>query len=305
MSTHTDGSGNEIADALSSAAEAAVAGESTDGQTLTEIIWSLVMTLLEYAESFAMSLLRPWVAYQLGMALAVFVLALVLRRWLGPQIRNWMGTREGWPKWRMRVLVVVHQRLRAIFFVILIWILVWIMREATWPSRSYVLGLIATLATAWLLVALATRLIRSMFLRRAVRYGAWIYVTLYVLGIVDETSQVLDAAAFSLGDMRISALLIVQGIVIVGFLIALARFVTVTTSSRVQANEDISPSMRVLIVKAVQIVFYAIAFYAGVRALGIDPEGIGCAVGGHWCGPWFRSAEGRIEPCVGGDHPAR
>lgn len=287
MSTHTDGSGNEIADALSSAAEAAVAGESTDGQTLTEIIWSLVMTLLEYAESFAMSLLRPWVAYQLGMALAVFVLALVLRRWLGPQIRNWMGTREGWPKWRMRVLVVVHQRLRAIFFVILIWILVWIMREATWPSRSYVLGLIATLATAWLLVALATRLIRSMFLRRAVRYGAWIYVTLYVLGIVDETSQVLDAAAFSLGDMRISALLIVQGIVIVGFLIALARFVTVTTSSRVQANEDISPSMRVLIVKAVQIVFYAIAFYAGVRALGIDLRGLAVLSGAIGVGLGF------------------
>ncbi len=287
MTTHTDGSGNDIANALSSAAEAAVAGQSTDGQTLTEIAWSLLVTMFGYAESFAMSLLRPWVAYQLGMALAVFVLAHLLRHWLGPPIRNWMGTREGWPKWRMRVLVVVHQRLRAMFFVLLIWMLVWIMREVTWPSRSYVLGLIATLATAWLLVVFATRLIRSIFLRRMVRYGAWIYVTLYVLGIVDEASEVLDAAAFSIGDMRISALLVVQGIVVVGCLFALARFITVTTSNRVQANEDISPSMRVLIVKVVQIVFYAIAFYAGVRALGIDLTGLAVLSGAIGVGLGF------------------
>lgn len=287
MTTHTDGSGNDIANALSSAAEAAVAGQSAEGQTLTEIAWSLLMTMFGYAESFATSLLRPWVAYQLGMALAVFVLAHLLRHWLGPPIRNWMGTREGWPKWRMRVLVVVHQRLRAMFFVVLMWMLVWIMREATWPSRSYVLGLIATLATAWLLVAFATRLIRSIFLRRMVRYGAWIYVTLYVLGIVDEASEVLDAAAFSIGDMRFSALLVVQGIVVVGCLFALARFITVTTSNRVQANEDISPSMRVLIVKVVQIVFYAIAFYAGVRALGIDLTGLAVLSGAIGVGLGF------------------
>ncbi|KIC50149.1 mechanosensitive ion channel protein [Tateyamaria sp. ANG-S1] len=262
-------------------------GATQDGETLVEVVTSLFTLLLAQAETLVSSLLRPWVAYQLGIALAVFLGAHLLRRLLGPRIREWMGTREGWPKWRMRVLVVVHQRLRAIFFVFLIWIVVWIMREVTWPSRSYVLGVIATLATAWLLVVFATRLIRSLFLRRVVRYGASIYVTLYVLGVVDEAAELLDAAAISFGEMRISALLIVQGVVIIGCLLALARFVTVTTSSRVQANEDISPSMRVLIVKVVQIVFYAIAFYAGVRALGIDLTGLAVLSGAIGVGLGF------------------
>ncbi|MEX0370531.1 MAG: mechanosensitive ion channel family protein [Tateyamaria sp.] len=287
MSTHSAEPANEIADALNSAAEAAASGESADGQTLSEIFVSLLLSLVDYGETFVMSLLRPWVAYQVLIVLGVLVAANLLRRSLGPPIRTWMGTREGWPKWRMRVLVVVHQRLRAIFFVTLIWIVVAVMREITWPSRSYIVGLIATLTTAWLLVVFATRLIRSPFLRRAVRYGAWVYVTLYVLGIVEETAQVLDAAAFSIGEMRISALLVVQGIVIVGCLLALARFVTVTTSTRVQANEDISPSMRVLIVKVVQIVFYAIAFYAGVRALGIDLTGLAVLSGAIGVGLGF------------------
>ncbi|WP_299047077.1 mechanosensitive ion channel domain-containing protein [uncultured Tateyamaria sp.] len=287
MANHTDGTGNEIADALNSAAEAAALGETQDGETLLEVGTSLGVLLLEHAQTFLSSLLRPWVAYQIGIALLAFVGAMLLRRVLGPRIREWMGTREGWPKWRMRVLVVVHQRLRAIFFVVLMWMVVLVMQEITWPSRSYILDLIATLATAWLLVAFATRLIRSIFLRRMVRYGAWIYVTLYVLGVVDEAAQILDAAAFSIGDVRISLLLIVQGIVIIGVLLALARFITVTTSSRVQSNEDISPSMRVLIVKVVQIVFYAIAFYAGVRALGIDLTGLAVLSGAIGVGLGF------------------
>ena len=108
-----------------------------------------------------------------------------------------------------------------------------------------------------------------------------------MLGVVDEAAKILDAAAFSIGDCRISLLLIVQGVVIIGVLLALARFVTVTTSSRVQSNEDISPSMRVLIVKVVQIVFYAIAFYAGVRALGIDLTGLAVLSGAIGVGLGF------------------
>ncbi|WP_299377797.1 mechanosensitive ion channel domain-containing protein [uncultured Tateyamaria sp.] len=288
MSSHTTQPGtNGIADALNSAAEAAIDGQTDNGETLSETVLTLGQTLLNEAQTFVEGLLRPWVGYQVLIVVAVFVIAHCLRQWLGPRIRAWMGTREGWPKWRMRVLVVVHQRLRAIFFVLLLWVVVLIMREMTWPSRSYILGLVATLAIAWLAVVFATRLIRSVFLRRVVRLGAWAYVTLYVLGIVDQTAEILDAAALSIGDMRLSLLLVVQGVVVIGVLLALARFVTTTTSSRIQSNEDISPSMRVLIVKVVQIVFYAIAFYVGVRSLGIDLTGLAVLSGAIGVGLGF------------------
>ncbi len=239
------------------------------------------------AEAFLASLLRPWNAYQVGIAIGLFVVAHLLRMWLGPKIRAWMAAREGWPKWRMRVLVVIHQRLRAIFFVLLMWLTVTVLQEVTFNFRSYLLGAMASLATAWLLVVFATRLIRSSFLRQLVRYGAWAYVTLYLLGIVDEATRILDAAALSIGDIRISLLLIVQGVVIIGLLLTAARFITSTTSRRVQTNEDISPSMRVLIVKVVQIVFYALAFFMGVRALGIDLTGLAVLSGAIGVGLGF------------------
>ncbi|MEP1587905.1 MAG: mechanosensitive ion channel domain-containing protein [Tateyamaria sp.] len=239
------------------------------------------------AQGTFMTLVRPWIGYQIVLVVMLFFISHCLRIWLAPSIREWMATREGWPKWRMRVLVVIHRRLRHLFFVVLIWAVVLVMQEVTWPSRSFMLSLVATLALAWLLVSFASRLIRSFLLRRLVRLGALIYVTLYILGIADETSQILDAAAISIGEYRLSLLMIVQGVVVIGALVSVARFVTTSTSARVTQNEDISPSMRVLITKVVQIVFYTAAFFIGVRALGIDLTGLAVLSGAIGVGLGF------------------
>lgn len=283
MASHTEAQ----TDAVDTAAEAQTDPAADEFTQAAAEILDVGQSLFAQAETFLTSLLRPWNAYQVGIIIALFLAAHLLRAVLGPRIREWMAARDGWPKWRIRVMVVAHQRLRAIFFVALIWGTVFLMREITWPSRSYLIGIVATLATALLLVMFATRLIRSPVLRNFVRYGAWIYVTLSVLGVLDETVRILDAAAVELGAVRLSLLLVVQGIVIIGVLFALARFVTVTTSARVQANEDISPSMRVLIVKVIQIVFYALAFYLGVRALGIDLTGLAVLSGAIGVGLGF------------------
>lgn len=250
-------------------------------------IFDAGQSLLGQAEAFIMTMFRTWNLYQVAIAVGLFAVAHLLRVALGPRIRAWMATRENCPKWRMRILAVIHQRLRAIFYVSLIWITVAVMKEVTWPSRSYFLAIIATLALAWLLIVFVTRLIKSPFLRKIVRYGAWTYVTLQILGLQDVATSWLDSAGFSIGDFRISALLIIQAIVIIGVLIALARFVTMTTTSRIKANEDISPSMQVLIVKALQIGFYGAAFYMGVKAIGIDLTGLAVLSGAIGVGLGF------------------
>ncbi len=288
MAEHTQS--EESADLTTDTAEGSGAETESSAEAAQEAVAEIVdvgTSLYDQGLALLDTLMRPWSAYQLAIAVGVFIAAYLLRVVFGPPIRNWMGTREGWPKWRMRILVVVHQRLQAIFFVGLISAVVLTMREITWPSRSYILGIIASLATAWLVVAFGTRLIKSVFLRRIVRYGAWTYVTLYLLGILEETERVLDAAALEVGEFRISMLLIVQGLVVIGVLLALARFVTKTTSARVQSNENISPSMRVLIVKVIQILFYALAFYIGVKAIGIDLTGLAVLSGAIGVGLGF------------------
>ncbi|MEM6728134.1 MAG: mechanosensitive ion channel domain-containing protein, partial [Pseudomonadota bacterium] len=157
----------------------------------------------------------------------------------------------------------------------------------TWPSRSYLLGIIATLAFAWLAVAFATRLIRNRALRMVVRYGAWAYVTLQITGLLEQGIAVLDNLAFTLGDFRISALLVVQAVISLGVLITAARLFTRATSDRIRRSEEMSPSMQVLVVKVLQIVFYGLAIVIGLNAVGVDLTGLAVLSGAIGVGLGF------------------
>jgi small-conductance mechanosensitive channel len=233
------------------------------------------LNLIGQVQAFLESLLRPWNAYQLAIAAGLLLAAWVLRKLFGPRIRAWMAARQGWPMWRMRILAFIHKRIMGIFFVLLVWLAVWIMREVTWPSRSYMLGIIARLATAWLIVTFVTRFVHSPILRMILRYGAWIYVTLSITSLTDETATLLDSVGFELGDgLRLSLLLLVQGFVLVTGLMIGARFLSKTTATRIQKNEDISPSMRVLVIKAVQVLLYGAALFVGLNAVGVDLTGL-------------------------------
>ena len=243
--------------------------------------------LYSQAEGFLNSLWRPWSLYQLGFILAVFALAHICRAIFAPRIHDWMRTREGWPKWRMRWMVVFHKRLRAIFFVILIWILLLIMREVTWPSRTYLVGIIANLSLAWLIVAFGTRLIGNPFLRAVVRYGAWTWITLRILNLTDQFESIMESLAIEIGNVRISAWLILQAFLIIGVLFFAARFVSRSASARIRSNDDISPSMQVLAVKALQITLYGAAFFLGLKAIDIDLTGLAVLSGAIGVGLGF------------------
>ncbi|WP_224824130.1 mechanosensitive ion channel family protein [Cognatishimia sp. MH4019] len=263
--------------------------EEVDAQAedVTEELLDTGQELWMQIGTFAESLLRPWNAYQIGIAVALFLLAHLLNRFLAPSLHEWMRSREGWPKWRIRFLVVVHQRLRAIIFVTLIWAVVFVMREVTWPSRSYILSVIATLAFVWLAIALLSRLIRNKFLRSLIRYGLWIFATLQILELTDTATTILDSAAVTFGETRISLLLIINAVVMLGILFFGARFISTTTSERIRSNEEISPSMRVLVVKALQVLLYGAAFFIGMRAVGFDLTGLAVLSGAIGVGLGF------------------
>ncbi|MGP3698523.1 mechanosensitive ion channel family protein [Rhodobacter sp. NSM] len=230
--------------------------------------------LIRDLELFIASLLRPWNLYQIAIVLALALVAHLMAAWAAPRLHAWMRSREGWALWRMRLMVVVHRRLRGIFFVILTQATVWIMRSVTWPSRSYLVAAVASLALAWLIVVFSTRLIANPLLRSAVRYGAWIWVTLRILNLDADVADLLDRHAVMFGTLRVSTWTLVQAVVFVGLFLVLARFLTRITSARVAVNDQISPSMRVLIVKLLQVSLYGAAFVVGLRAVGVDLTGL-------------------------------
>ncbi|MCM2561569.1 mechanosensitive ion channel [Lutimaribacter sp. EGI FJ00015] len=243
--------------------------------------------ILGQVEGLAQSLLRPWNAYQIAIALGLLLLAHLVAKPLAARWDGWLRTRENWPMWRKRFGLMLRNRMRLVLFVGLIWPTVWIMQEMTWPSRSYLLGIIAQLTLAWLLITVASRLIVNSFLRGVVRYAGWIWVTLSILGLTDEARSLLDGIAVTLGETRLSAWIVLQAAAIIGALFFVARFVAVSSASRIRRNEDISPSMQVLAVKFLQLLLYGAAFFTGLRMVGVDLTGLAVLSGAIGVGLGF------------------
>lgn len=234
-----------------------------------------LLAIMDTALNFGATFLHPgWRFYQLLIVVALMVVVTLIDRATHTKIRRWMRTLEGRPKWHLRFLLLCHKRIRLILFVVLSWLVVLYMREITWLSRSYILANVATLATAWLFVVFAVRLIRNRFLRRSATWAAWIYVTLYYIGQIDETSAVLDKIAIEGGSIRVSLLTILTAIVVLGSLLVIVRITIRTIAMAIGRNKDITPSMRVLLTKLMQVVFYTVAFFTGLKFIGFDLTGL-------------------------------
>jgi small-conductance mechanosensitive channel len=147
--------------------------------------------------------------------------------------------------------------------------------------------LAATLALGWVLIAFVSRFVRNRPLRIVVRWALWIFATLYSLNIHTSVGGFLDDLAFEFGDFRVSVMMLISAMVVIAVLFTIARLVSTTAASTIRRNEDISPSMKVLAVKAVQIVLYGMAFFMGVKAIGIDLTGLAVLTGAIGVGLGF------------------
>ena len=243
--------------------------------------WSLLSTQVR------LFLLPGWKQYQLAIVIGLIFVAWALRWLLEPRVDAWARTREGWAKWRLRLLIQLRQRLGLVCYAVLAWIVYGVMQQATWPSRSYLVGVAATIVTVWLLVGLLGRMVRNPTLRRIVTWGLWIYGTLVALGLSDDVGRILDDAAIHVGDVSLSLLTILQAGVLVIVLMALARLATASAGRAFSRNQDISPSMAVLATKAVQVLVYGTVFLLAIRALGVDLTGFAVLSGAIGVGIGF------------------
>ena len=234
----------------------------------------IALELINQIQDLLFGLFRPWNAYQLAIALIVFLIATLLSHLIRNQLRSWMQTREAWPIWRTPLMALFQNRLRSLLFIILIYIVISFMREITWPSRSYLLGVIGQIAFIWYTIAILTSLISNSFARTAVSYVGWTWGTLSVLNLSGPIQTLLDSAAISLGETRISIWLIIQAFLTLVILFVGARFVSTTGADRIRKNKDISPSLQVLIIKFTQVVLYSAVLIIGLRTVGFDLTGL-------------------------------
>ena len=221
------------------------------------------------ARSVGAEVTSPWFYFQIGLILVGAGISLAV----GAATRSRVDLKAlgaSWPApFRVIVRVLVTDASTAAF-ALLMWVARIIMVLSTWPSRSYLLSVFAKLALAWLVIRLLTSVIRNQFMLRVVSISAWLVAALSIIGELDPVIEALDSVSVTFGGLRLTPLLLIQLAVLLAVALWLSNVASNFAESRIAQSGDLTPSVQVLLVKAIRLglMFFAVA--AALSAVGIN-----------------------------------
>jgi small-conductance mechanosensitive channel len=221
------------------------------------------------ARSVGAEVASPWFYLQLGLILAGAGIAYGA----GAAIRSRIDMTSlamGWPApLRLFMRVLVGSASTAVFAVEMTLARV-VMATSTWPSRSYLLAVAASLAFAWLIIRLVTSVIRNPFIVRLVSLSAWLVAALSILGQLEPTIEALDSVSIVLGGLRLTPLLLIKLAVLLAVALWLTNIASNFVESRITRSSDLTPSIQVLLVKMIRLALMVFAVAVVMSAVGIN-----------------------------------
>jgi small-conductance mechanosensitive channel len=176
----------------------------------------------------------------------------------------------GWPSLLRGLARRLFDNLGTLIFVLVVAVLHAAMLSLTWPSASYLLGVAASLATAWVVIALVAGLIRNRFVYRLVAVSAWAVAALSIVGLLAPTMTALDAVGVVVGGLHVTPLLVIKTSVLLGLTLWAANAASDFLERRVRSAADLTPSIQVLIVKLIRLLLISFAILIALSTVGID-----------------------------------
>ena len=218
---------------------------------------------------FRTFVLSEWTFYQLGIIAAGYIFASLVASITEPALETRARRIKGNPD-LLRVIIAFMRRLKWLFLTIWLWLANVVLTQSTWPSQRWLVSTALTLAAAWFVISVLTKIIRNQTLSRVVAVLSWGYLAVYATGLEGPALSTLDAAAVNLGAMRLSLLIVLKAVVLTVALIWVAVLAGNVLSHWVQRSGDLSPSFKVLISKLIKIVLIMVAGAIALSATGID-----------------------------------
>ena len=152
-----------------------------------------------------------------------------------------------------------------------------------------------SLLTAWVVIRLASGLIRDAFWARTLATMAWSVAALNLLGLLDPVMTTLESMALNLGEFRISILGIIKAGLLLALFLYLANVISRMAESQISTSNNLTPSMRVLFGKFARVGLYALAIVLALEGVGIDLTVFCCLRWRRGSGYWFRIAKGCLQ----------
>ncbi|MEN8721957.1 MAG: mechanosensitive ion channel domain-containing protein [Alphaproteobacteria bacterium] len=126
------------------------------------------------------------------------------------------------------------------------------------------------LAIAWIVILLASSFIKDGLIRRLLTWAALAIAGLTIFGLLDPVTQALDGIGFTLGEVRLTLLSVLQGATVLFGLLWLSSILGRLTDTRLSGLTDLEPSAQVLFSKIVRLTLIGAAFMIAMTVIGVD-----------------------------------
>jgi small-conductance mechanosensitive channel len=232
-------------------------------------VQQLTGTIADALRAVGTELTSPWLLLQFALILLAAIVGTLTSALTRRKI-DISTLAVGWPPFLREFVRLLLANLGTIIFVLLIAITHAAMLSLTLPSRSYLLGVASSLATAWVVIAVVAGLIRNQFVYRLVAVSAWTIAALSILGLLAPTVSALDSIGLVIGGLRVTPLLAIKTSVLLLFTLWAANSTSDFLDRRVRNTVGLTPSIQVLIGKLIRLLLITFAILIVLSTVGID-----------------------------------
>jgi small-conductance mechanosensitive channel len=167
----------------------------------------------------------------------------------------------------------IHQSLIASLILPLIWLLalsLLLLIGAAIDTSYHLIKIAVSLLAAWVIINLTTGMLRNKALSKFIMVVVWTVAALNILNLIGPVTDVLDGIGLTVGELRISALTVIEGFFLLIILLWLASLMSQFIEQQIKKSGDITPSVKVLISKLIKITLIIIAVVVAISSVGID-----------------------------------
>jgi len=126
------------------------------------------------------------------------------------------------------------------------------------------------LLVAWMFIRVIAQFIENKFARNVIVFSVVTLLALSIFGVLEQTMTTLDAIGFSLGESRLSLLIVLKGLFIIFILLYSAMASSNLFEKKISQTRSLPPSSRLLISKIVKVTLIVAALLIGLTSAGID-----------------------------------
>jgi len=210
-----------------------------------------------------------WLPIQLGIIVATAAVAIGIATLVRSRF-DLVSATMSWPPYLRLAIRALMNHLGAIVFIVLLWVIRTGMHASMELPRTYLLLVSMNLVSAWVVINIATGVIRNQFINRLVAVSVWTIAALSILRLLDPIVAGLDSVTLNLGGLRITPLLILKATVLMILLVWAASAAGNFIDRQLRQFNDLTPSIQVLLSKLIRIALLVFAVVIGLSSVGID-----------------------------------